>query len=567
MWRNKEIKIKWSDFFEVTPNKIKVFKLVPHTNLSNQQNRHMWNSLHKAYGLYHDMHKRINVNWKPFKLSYRTKDLLFFDVVFRTDPHKIEFYFSTTETMAKKFKVILENKWNVSLKDAEMTDLEIPVENTDIYEIRYEQHDIFSLSTNATHTTTPISSVLSSVEEMENGDFARIQFQLEREGNKKWFYNSSWAYKKIKKGVIPQRPKVNGKRGIHAIKRGIVSVGNEILTVFTDVLNAFNNVFSPNNKGFEKKKIGKPVDMISEIQGASLSDRTHKKIKEGTVWKTHMRVAIHSPSKFNRDNTANVITSSYKELDENNQLKAYKIRWKGIDIKIRGLHIKKVGRKTEIIKEMNSFIQSKRTRHGINPNIVSSDELGRLIQLPGAELQRNYKNELESNSKVQASIPKLFIHDSFVNINGIKIRIGSNKIKLKDKVIPAKENGVLIGHTEYKGENSPVCLPIKNPDEFYKTYMLLGAQGMGKDTFLQNFVVESNLKHNVSFVIFDQIDEEGDRGLANGVRDCLPAERIIDIDISNPNYTFPFDMSEIINKLGEDGPDRFADDRAPRKCA
>ena len=564
MWKNKTKAIKWNDFFEVRPNNIKMFKLVPHASFSNQQNRNMWNTLHKAYSLYHHMHSRVNVDFKPFKVTYRAKDMLYFDIVFWTNPNKIEFYFATTETMAKKFKVILENKWKVSLKDAELTEIAIPYEKTNIYELKYLQHDIFSLDTNANQTSTPIASLLSATEEMEEGDFARVSFQMEREGHKKWIHNSAWAYKKTKNSNIPQRPRINGKRGIHHLKNAIVTVGNEIIAVLVEILNAFNNVFSPKNKSFEKKKIEKPTDMINEIQGSALSDRTRNKIREGSVWKTNIRVAVHSEKKFNRDNIGNVITTAFNELDENNQLKAYKLRWNGLDIKIKGLHIKRTGRKTEIIEELNTFRQSKRTKYDVNPNIMSGEELGRLIQLPTPSLQAQYKNELDSTARVETSIPKIFIHDSYAKLYDVKIRIGKPecrvKIKHENEELQPKENGVLTGHSEYKSNVTPICIPTTNPNNFYKGYGFVGGMGSGKDTAIQNFVYEANTKLNTSFFLIDQVNKEGREGMVNGIRDVLPPDRFIDLDFSNPNFVPPLDLSEVMKKLGRRGADTFANE-------
>jgi len=48
--------------------------------------------------------------------------------------------------------------------------------------------------------------------------------------------------------------------------------------------------------------------------------------------------------------------------------------------------------------------------------------------------------------------------------------------------------------------------------------------------------------------------------MANGIRDCLPPEKIIDIDLSDDNYLPPLDLTEVMEKLGRKGADRFANE-------
>ncbi|MDX5474494.1 MAG: ATP-binding protein [Bacillaceae bacterium] len=569
IWTNREIKtIKWSDFFQVTPNNYKTFRLVPHTNMSNAQNRHLWNSLHKAYELYHSLQSRIDVTVKEgLKVTFRPKDYIWFDMILKNtkEGKVVEFFLSTTETMAKKMKGIVENKWNATLEEVKSDAIKVEFKNTDIYELKYAHHDIFSLNTNHEHQNTPIGTLLNSMDEMEEGDFARISICNERESRQKWLGNSSWALKKISKGHVPKKPNAGGKRVIGAISKGFVAIANEILHLLQDVLNAFNNVFSPNNKQFEKQKVQHRNELKEELQTLKISERTREKAN-ASVWRSHVRVAVSSERKFNRDNLSNALTGSYSELKDNNELKVSKVKFGGFEANIKGVNVKLKGRKHEIINELNTFQLSKRTKSDINPNIISCDELGRLIQLPTAELQRRYEDVLKTNKKIETDIPKIFIHkqaEEYVKIEDIKIKVGSNKIKVNNKkkrLIKTKENGLLIGQSQKQGVNHSIGIPINNPNEFYKGYVMLGGMGGGKDTAIQNFVTEGSMQHNLSFFVIDQVNKEGLEGMANGIRDTIPPEKIIDIDLSDENYLPPLDLTEVMEKLGRKGEDRFANE-------
>jgi hypothetical protein len=569
-WKNKNTKtIKWNDFFEINSNQYKTYQLIPHLNMSNAQNRHLWNSLHKAFELYHSFQTRLECWFKDgFKVRFRPKDYIWFDMVLRhtkSEGKRVEFFFSTTETMAEKMKKILENKWNVTVKEVKSELLKVSEKNTDIYEMKYTHHDIFSLETNHQHQTTPIGSLLHSLEELEEGDFARISICNERENRKKWLGSSSWALKKVSKGNVPKRPNASGKQFISALIKVFVSIANEVIKLLQDVLNAFNNVFSPNNKSFDQKLIQNKDELKDDLQTLKVSDRTKEKAN-ASVWRSHIRVAVHSEKKFNRDNVSNILTGAYGELAENNELKASKVRFSGIDISIKGMNIKVKGRKQEIIEELNTFELSKKTKSDINPNLISCDELGRIVQLPTAELQRRYEDAIKANKKIETDISSIFLHKErreYVEIDDIKISIGSNNITVngeKPKVKQIKENSILIGHSERKSEDVSIGIPVKNPNEFYKGYVFLGGMGAGKDTAIQNFVTEANLQHNISFVVIDQVNKEGLEGMANGIRDSLPPEKVIDIDLSDENYLPPLDLTEVMQKIGRKGLDRFANE-------
>lgn len=567
--RKKVEPIEWNKFFQINSNQYKTYQLVPHLNMSNAQNRHLWTAMHKAYELYHSIPSRLDWRFKDgFKVTFRPKDFVWFDMVLRNtkaDGKKVEFFFTTTETMADKMKNILENKWNVTVKEAISEQIKVSEKHTDIYEMKYMHHDIFSLNTNHQHQTTPIGSLLHSLEELEEGDFARISICNERENRKKWLGSSSWALKKLSKGHVPKRPNASGKHLISAFGKIFVSIMNEVIKLLQDVLNAFNNVFSPNSKSFDSKTIQNKNELKDELHTLKVSDRTKEKAN-ASVWRSHFRVAVHSEKKFNRDNISNILVSGYSELAENNELKPVKVRFGGIDITFKGMNIKVKGRKSEIIEELNTFELSKKTKTDINPNLISCDELGRIIQLPTAELQRRYEDAIKANKKIETDISSIFVYkpsEEYVEVEDIKISIGSNNITMNEKklnVISKKENSILVGHSELKSESISIGIPVSNPNEFYKGYVYLGGMGAGKDTAIQNFVTEASLKQNISFVVIDQVNKEGLEGMANGIRDSLPPEKIIDIDLSDENYLPPLDLTEVMQKIGRKGLDRFANE-------
>lgn len=519
-WFNRKIKtIKWSDFFEVEKNEMITYRIVPHASVTNN-NKRLWRSIHKIYEMYEKNGTRIERD--GFKFRYREKDLFWYDVIFRQEKgeKKIEFYVTTSEYQALKLKRKIENKMQITMKRESADCLRVPKENTIVQELRYLKHDIFSLNTTINETKTPISSILNSVDELVyDGDFARLSICNEVEGRNKWIKNAQWAHEKSSKGKVPLRANMGGKRVVTGLKIGFSGLVNEINDILTDTFQAFNNVFFKSDKDFEKKKvITKPHSLQDEIKANRMSPATNEKMNL-PVFKTHIRVASHSKDKLTRETIGETLALSLNDLTENNELQGIKINFNG--------------RRIEVIDELNTFTLTRKTKLDPNVNIVSTDEMSKLaLQMPNKEIQGKYTDELSVKKRTEVTIPNIF--------------------RLK--------NGIPLGVAEYKDAIIAITMPINNPDNFYRGYVFIGGQGAGKDTAIKNWVVNGNLYHGISFIIPDAILEEGERGMADGIRDSLPPENIIDLDLFDDDFVVPLDLTEVVDSLGRDGMSRFADE-------
>jgi hypothetical protein len=517
----KRIKsMKLSDYFRYQRNEMVTFRLIPHQSITNNSNGKLWRVLHKMYEIYDKLPSRISRD--GFRFTLREKDAIWFDVVFRQDENerKVEFYVSTSALWAKKFREVLENRLKVTIEEADVTQIQVPTENTVVQELQLARHDIFSLGIDHREQTSPIASVMSALEDIsEDGDFARLSVCAETFSREQWLKNALYAHEKLSKGKMPQRAKITPNKAIGAFKNALAGTVNELNSLMNDVLQAVSNVFFKNDKGFEADKVVEKAHVLAdEIQANKLSTQTQNKLNQ-PVWKTRIRVAAHTTNRLRADLVCNTIASAFSEISGDNELKAVKIRIKA--------------RKERIIEEMNTLHLSQHTKADADVSLLSCDELAKVaLQLPTREIQQRYEQELAVNRKVETEIPAVFLDDS----------------------------GLLIGHSEIRGEQIPIYLPMKNPNEFYRGYVFPGEMGMGKDTAIQNFVVEGSLKHGISFIVIDQVNKEGKQGMANGIRDSLPPEKIIDLDFGNEEYLPPLDLTEVMRKLGRRGADRFANE-------
>lgn len=513
----KIVAIKLEDYFEYEENTMITYRIIPHANVAGN-NKRLWRSLHKMYEMYDKLNSRIDR--KGLKFHYREKDYLWFDVIFRqiNGEKKIEFYVTTSEFQATKLKRRLENKMNATLKESTINHTHIPEENTIVQDLKYLRHDIFSLNTQTNDKQTPMASILNTVDELHyDGDVARLSICNEVEGRQRWVKNASWAREKLSKGKVPQRTNFSPKNAIPIVKNGMAGLINEINAVLTDTFQAISTSFFKSDKEFKKDKvIEKPFSLVDEINSSRLSGASLEKVNL-PVFKTHIRVAAHSSDRLTRETIGETLAISVNDVGEDNEL--------------LGVKIKSNKQRIEVINELNTYKLSNKTKFDADVNLFSTDELSKLsLQLPSRTLQLKYADEMNAKTRVESVIPLVLQH----------------------------EDNLLLGHAEVKDQSIPVGLPSHEKDDFYSGYTFIGKQGGGKDNAIQNFVFEGAMKHNISFVIPDWICQEGHKGMADGIRDLLPPEKIVDLDLSNEEWIIPMDLTEVITKLGRKGGSRFA---------
>lgn len=494
-------------------NPIKVFRVTPHASITTN-NKRLWRSIYKMYELYEKPSSRLER--EGFKFTLRQKDYFWFDVVFRQKNGKksVEFYVATSEYQSDKLKRKIENKMDVTFSDATLDDLQIPSENTIVQELRYLKHDIFTLNSNSNDTKTPMGSILTTLDEIQqDGDIARFSLCAEAENRNKWVKNAQWAYEKASKGKVPQRAQVSGKMVTNYLKVFIASVINELNSLLTDVFQAFQNLFFKSEKKYEQKKVINKAYSIEDEIGTTRLDHSKGNLP---VFKTHIRIAAHSDDRLTRDSLAETLSLSTQDLTETNELHGVKISGK---------------KRTRVLDELNTLTLSSQTKYDPNVNLMSTDEMSKLaLMLPNRELQLKYADELNVKKHVEATIPSII----------------------------SDEANLQMGHAELKDNKIPVGLPVQQKDNFYSGYTFIGKQGSGKDTAIQNFVYSASVNHSISNFVIDWIGEPGHRGMADGIRDLLPMENIIDLDLTDEDYIVPMDLTEVIGKLGRKGGSRFA---------
>lgn len=193
---------------------------------------------------------------------------------------------------------------------------------------------------------------------------------------------------------------------------------------------------------------------------------------------------------------AKSVAGAYSSLDGDNRLESVRVRI--------GSHAKE-----------NTF----RSWRNMDPSILSTDELGKLIQLPIGELQEEYG--IGANARVEIEIPSIFLGD-----------------------------GILAGTATDRGKTYNIHIPTKSQDFLFTPRGFVGSPRMGKDQAAINLVVEAKLKHGIGAVIPDVVNERnGHRGMADAIRDHLPPDQVIDLDLGNTDYPVYLGLESITRNI------------------
>lgn len=229
-----------------------------------------------------------------------------------------------------------------------------------------------------------------------------------------------------------------------------------------------------------------------------------------------LRIIVKGENVARSEMLARGLCLAFKQLNGDNELVEIKIKQKKVE------------------KWFIKYVQSRKiSTHFFNFNkrfLLTRKEIRNFIKLPERNLQKDF--ELDINERNELNIDPLL----------------------------RRKDGILIGHTEENGKQVEVRIPKSNLDSFMNTSVVTGSPRQGKDTFFCNYLIESALNMNVGAFIPDVIDEKGNgRGMCDTLRDSLPPERIIDLNLGDYFNPIHFGLEDVADLIGVNGMNVIAD--------
>lgn len=431
---------------------------------------------------------------------------------------QIEYYIAVPTEFKEAFKTKFYNheQWKrATLEEVEENPIEFDdVENTDVYNLGYTRNDIFSLKYDYAQQTSPNRDILGVSRELRDNEQVYLFLESETVPRKKWKRLADYAWGVWDKGRVPSRPGINGAMIVSDIVGLATSSVNYVYTVLQDVVRGVGEAFIE----FDDKDEVKKIETKNLEREALLVDgdvaRHSKEKRYRPTFKTKMMYTVTSPDKVRRDMISRSMENSFADLKGNNELKARKMR----------------------VKSEKTILDLKNFKTPLTmANTMSVDELGKIQQLPTADVQREFSESLVSNKRIENKISE----------------------ELTDS------SGILAGTTISKGETKEVHIQTKNNDMTSTARVFIGSPRMGKDQAVINLIVESKLKHDRGAVVIDVINErKGHRGMADALRDHLPESEIIDLNIMDTNNPIYMGLESIVrlNSDSRTSSDRIAEE-------
>lgn len=473
----KKKKFTLTEYFESVEPKYSIIKITPDSSIRNYDSSNIAKSMlmmkqHQQIQFQTDVitiFKNIKIP-KKIKLIYKKqmKISYFIDIT----KQGVGFYF----IVPKLYKSILLEQcnaiWSKSTTE-EVDEIKPFYLNTSLQnQIYYEKEDALSIKVDK-KMNEPLNHILSVVDYIEKDDRIGILYNFMPCSQKWWREQYTQTIDKLKKGRIVDKEHTNGRYIIKSIAVELMGIMDDIIGNFVDKKKTSNN------------------NAILE-HDIDISTNTKKK-KDSQIIKTQI-IALSESNNINRkENNLQAICESFRTLDENNKL-TYK--------KYGGMNSNK--------KDKNNTFDLKKYDYNAITNIMSVDECKMLLELPGRELQDQFKN-IDRIEILQNDAPKELL-----------------------------EGHICIGTHEFKGKMHHIYLP-KNYDKAVLPLCLLSAQGGGKTTLISN-MVRDMIKANQCVIIPDFIKN---CELSESIKMIAPKDRLIEIDCSDLNNLQGFGYNEI----------------------
>lgn len=233
----------------------------------------------------------------------------------------------------------------------------------------------------------------------------------------------------------------------------------------------------------ENMQIEAVNQVSSVIENRKVLSKSTIKKKTDTIIKTQIAVLSESRDKTQQEKLLDTVANSFEIIKDDNKLipKATKSNFEFTDFDFK-----------------------------LDDLECSDKELSNAIAIPGRELLSEY-SKIEKNEINESTLPD--------ELKNGYIKLGENKYKNSNEM------------AYFNAKPSLASLPIA----------LLGGSRSGKSTFTEN-ISEDILEHDECLIILDFIK---DTELSTNIKNIAPTNRVIDLDLCNPDCYQAFSYNEI----------------------
>jgi len=422
-----------------------------------------------------------------WKLRYRQPDRATWEIDYASDT--IDFLLTVPGDRVDSWVRRLSGIWDKSTITVDDDYSEAwDKETTVIYELVLRKHDMYSLLTDAKNNL-PLPSLLQGVKSLEVGDKAKVFILFDPVGRLDWNATYQEAWEMLRNGRQPI--KRNGDaRGYFRL--GLTCTGQLMQEVMVGIGDMIKSDKQENR--YAKKEVDPEAGLFA-IE--NLTSATKRKGGMGAL-RTYLWIISQSDDQGRRESTARTLASAFADLAADNEFETREI--------------KNRKKKAAVIESM---LTKRLPKLKFNYSILSTAEAGKLIQIPGRELQEDYP-------QVQG-------------------------IKLQEVTLPAElfgNTGIPLGRVTDRGVTREAKLPIHDHDIECKGEINYGNMGSGK-TGRGIVLAVNGVKNGRTVFFFDMADGAAIDAVRDSLSSDIPDSKILDLDFGDKHWPIPLTLTDI----------------------
>jgi len=377
-------------------------------------------------------------------------------------------------------------------------------------EVHYTRHEVFSIQTDH-RNNNPLPSLFAPIREFEDGDTAVFDVLMEPTNRRQREHDARLAHATLQRGKIPVF-----RGGFNAAEKGFEVVSSVLNFLRYSALELTATTKEQETEIKRMKRMEErdvtALRVLRELQPES----KHK--ANADVLRVSIRALVQSMGSGRRQRILSNICSACHDLDGDNELTATV----ATERQLNGL----IG----AVENQQPF----RVRGGSMR--MSTDEVGKLLQLPGDDLQRMYP-EVSAVRKVEVAVGS----ELFQDVPSIIVGTVTEKGVSKTARIPLEEyDGV-----RKKDVDDATCTPT----------FVFGKMGVGKTDGVGAGQALDMIKAGYTAFLLDTADGQVAKTLTDALPEDYPEEKLIYLDYRDVKRAIPLtyaDVAGTVSGVGDD---------------
>lgn len=503
----QEIVIGWNRVYGKDPDPYTIFLIKPSRSVRNNQSHTLAKVMASFYRPQKELfslfkNKRLLTTRSPYRCNFR--------IVMKAN--EISFYIIVPTSKAGEVRRKIEGIFaaDITIDDVE----ELPrIDPTRAFcsELRYRKHNIFSIDTDKANNY-PLPSLLTTVRTLEGDDLAIFDAMIEPYSRAAWAKESTRAYDLLEKGFVP----TSGPGG--AILRSLIEGINAIRYSLGEI----GAVTKEQKLALKRHK----RDDVGQLEAQRIKDSLQnptKRKQDDEVLKTWLRIAVSSDDPGRARTAAYTLANAWADVKSDNELDRMDIPKKWVP-----RYVAAIENRQPLALVSNSYI-------------MSTEEVGKVLQLPGDSLIKEFPEIISQNLR-EVKLPWELQQDDIPHIK--------------------------IGWVTERGKRSLACIPLiaykdeaGNPVQLKAVYDALcttsfgqGKVGTGKSEGYGCTWAHDMIVAGYTVIAIDTADGQVLKNLVNSMPLDYPDDHVHACDFDNKAWPIAANWSDVMGrKFAGDG--------------